>query len=83
MKTGEPVESLSLSKFLVLYMRKYQFTFNILLLIVVTLQLSICTELKCSFSDSDATVMSELAFYRVGKLVATFCFITCKVLAAE
>ena len=26
MKTGEPVESLSLSKFLVLYMRKYQFT---------------------------------------------------------
>ena len=26
MKTGEPVESLSLSKFLVLYMRKYQIT---------------------------------------------------------
>ena len=27
MKTGEPVESLSLSKFLVLYMRKYQITY--------------------------------------------------------
>ena len=26
MKTGEPVESLSLSKILVLYMRKYQIT---------------------------------------------------------
>ena len=30
----------------------------------------------------DATVMSELAIYKVGKLVATFCCITCKVLAA-
>ena len=29
MKTGEPVESLSLSKFLVLYMRKYQNKINI------------------------------------------------------
>ena len=28
MKTGEPVESLSLSKILVLYMRKYLFTYN-------------------------------------------------------
>ena len=28
MRTGEPVESLSLSKFLVLYMRKYQITFH-------------------------------------------------------
>ena len=27
--------------------------------------------------------MSELAIYGVGKLVAMFCFITCKVLAAE
>ena len=27
--------------------------------------------------------MSELAIYRVGELVATFCFINCKVLAAE
>ena len=34
-------------------------------------------------SSLDATVMSELAIYRVGKLIATFCFITCKVLAAE
>ena len=31
----------------------------------------------------DATVMSELAIYRVGKLIVIFCFITCKVLAAE
>ena len=31
----------------------------------------------------DATVMSELSIYMVGKLVATFCHITCKVLAAE
>ena len=30
-----------------------------------------------------ATVMSESATYGVGKLVAMFCFITCKVLAAE
>ena len=28
MKTGEPVESLSLSKILVLYMRKYQSTYG-------------------------------------------------------
>ena len=28
MKTGEPVESLSLSKILVLYMRKYLFTYG-------------------------------------------------------
>ena len=31
----------------------------------------------------DATVMSELSIYRVGKLVAMFCCITCKVLAAD
>ena len=31
----------------------------------------------------DATVMSELPIYKVGKLIATFCLITCKVLAAE
>ena len=31
----------------------------------------------------DATVMSELAIYRVGKPVVMFCHITCKVLAAE
>ena len=31
----------------------------------------------------DATVMSELAIYGIGKLRATLCFITCKVLAAE
>ena len=31
----------------------------------------------------DATMMSEFAIYRVGKLAATFCCITCKVLAAE
>ena len=31
----------------------------------------------------DTTVISELAIYGVGKLVVMFCFITCKVLAAE
>ena len=31
----------------------------------------------------DVTVMSELAIYTVEKLVAMFCCITCKVLAAE
>ena len=31
----------------------------------------------------DTTVISKLAIYRVGKLMVTFCFITCKVLAAE
>ena len=31
----------------------------------------------------DATVMSEFAIYRVEKLVAMFCCITCKALAAE
>ena len=33
--------------------------------------------------ELDATVMSWMAIYRVQELVATFCFITCKVLAAE
>ena len=33
--------------------------------------------------ELDATVMSELAIYRVEKLAVTFCFIMCKVLAAE
>ena len=33
--------------------------------------------------ELDATVMSKLAIYRVQELVATFCFITCKVLVAE
>ena len=31
----------------------------------------------------DATVTSKLEIYRVAKLVAMFCCITCKVLAAE
>ena len=31
----------------------------------------------------DATMMSEFTIYWVGKLVATFCCIMCKVLAAE
>ena len=31
----------------------------------------------------DATVMSELAIYKDGKLVVIFCFITCKVLTTE
>ena len=31
----------------------------------------------------DGTVMSELAIYRVGKLIALPCCMTCKVLAAE
>ena len=31
----------------------------------------------------DAIVMSELAIYRVGKLIVLSCCITCKVLAAE
>ena len=34
-------------------------------------------------SKPDATVMSELAIYGVGKHVAMFCFITAKLLAAE
>ena len=38
---------------------------------------------KDKVGQPDATVMSELAIYRVGKLIATFCFITCKVLATE
>ena len=33
--------------------------------------------------EPDMTVMSELAIYGVQKLIAMFCFITCKVLAAE
>ena len=33
--------------------------------------------------ELDATVMSELAIYRVGKLIAMFYFITSNVLAAE
>ena len=39
--------------------------------------------LEGSSAELDANVMSELTIYRVGKLVAMFCFITCKVLAAE
>ena len=31
----------------------------------------------------DATLMLELLIYRIEKLVATFCCIMCKVLAAE
>ena len=31
----------------------------------------------------DATVMSELAIYRFGKLVMVFCCINCKILTAE
>ena len=33
--------------------------------------------------EPDTTVMSELAIYWVGKLIALPCCITCKVLAAE
>ena len=33
--------------------------------------------------ELDATVISKSATYGVGKLIAMFCFITCKVLAAE
>ena len=33
--------------------------------------------------ELDANVMLELAIYGVGKLIAMFCFITCKVFAAE
>ena len=31
----------------------------------------------------DGNVKSELAIYSVGKLAVMFCYITCKVLAAE
>ena len=50
MKTGEPVESLSLSKILVLYMRKYQITKSIMfpnihtiLRIMLTFPVTTCT----------------------------------------
>ena len=47
MKTGEPVESLSLSKILVLYMRKYQITYKNLLFMVTNQESCIRSVLFC------------------------------------